>query len=279
MTARPMAAHPVSIMPREYWREPRRRRIPVRLIGPPRGVICGCRGGWPSVSGPNGTPSREEKTPLSNTSRRRRAGRKRRPAGAAWSIRPRRTVTGVNYGAPHTVVGVRPPKPQAGRTEASSERSEPGAESAKQGSARSAAAPPRILTVRPPRLRPRPPKLALPFALVHAEPDPVSDSAARRERSARLRERAGRAFARLTVLPAIAVVAWLVPGLPLLVGGAFAPVPMLLIAAPLLTALAVNLLSKMPSEWPTHFPAQALELGLPGWLRTIGPAAIAPGPP
>ena len=183
----------------------------------------------------------------------------------------------MNYGAPPTVVGVRPPKPQAGRTEASSERSEPGAESAKQGSARSAAAPPRIVTVRPPRLRPRLPKLALPFALVHAEPDPVSDSAARRERSARLRERAGRAFARLTVLPAIAVVAWLVPGLPLLFGGAFAPVPMLLIAAPLLTALAVNLLSKMPSEWATDLPGEARERGWPAWFGIIGTVTIAAG--
>ena len=183
----------------------------------------------------------------------------------------------MNYGAPHTVVGVRPPKPQAGRTEPSSERSEPGAESAKQGSARSAAAPPRIVTVRLPRLRPRRPKLALPFALVHAEPDPVSDRSARRERSARLRERAGRAFARLTVLPTIAVVAWLVPGLPLLSGGAFAPVPMLLIAAPLLTALAVNLLSKMPSEWATDLPGEARERGWPGWFGIIGTVAIAAG--
>ena len=129
--------------------------------------------------------------------------------------------------------------------------------------------------MRLPRLRPR--KLSLPFALIHAEPDPTSESSARRERSARTRQRAGRAFARLTVLPAIAVVAWLVPGLPLLFGGAFAPVPMLLIAAPLLTALAVNLLSKVPSHWPTDFPGQARERGWPGWFGILGTVAIAAG--
>ena len=129
--------------------------------------------------------------------------------------------------------------------------------------------------MRLPRLRLR--KLSLPFALAHAEPDPTSESSARRERSARLRERAGRAFARLTVLPAIAVVAWLVPGLPLLSGGVFAPVPMLLIAAPLLTALAVNLLSKVPSHWPTDFPGQARERGWPGWFAILGTVAIAAG--
>jgi len=119
--------------------------------------------------------------------------------------------------------------------------------------------------------------VSLPFELVHAEPDLAAESSARRERSARRRDRAGRAFARLTVLPAIAVVAWLVPGLPLLFGGVFAPVPMLLIAAPLLAALAVNLLSRIPSQWPTDLPGQARERGWPGWLGILGTVAIAAG--
>ena len=141
--------------------------------------------------------------------------------------------------------------------------------------ARPSANPPRTLTVRLPRLRL--PKVSLPFELVHAEPDLAAESSARRERSARRRDRAGRAFARLTVLPAIAVVAWLVPGLPLLFGGVFAPVPMLLIAAPLLAALAVNLLSRIPSQWPTDLPGQARERGWPGWLGILGTVAIAAG--
>jgi len=119
--------------------------------------------------------------------------------------------------------------------------------------------------------------VSLPFALVHAEPDPVGESSARRDRSARASERAGRAFARLTVLPAIVVVAWLVPGLPLLFGGVFAPVPMLLIAAPLAAALAVNLLSRVPSQWPTDLPGKARERGWPGWFGILGTVAIAAG--
>jgi hypothetical protein len=131
------------------------------------------------------------------------------------------------------------------------------------------------LTVRLPKLRLR--KVSLPFAVAHAEPDPAAESSARRERSVRSRERAGRAFARLTVLPAIAVVAWLVPGLPLLFGGAFAPVPMLLIAAPLLTALAVNLLSSIPSQWPNDLPGQSRERAWPGWFGILGTVAVAAG--
>jgi hypothetical protein len=173
------------------------------------------------------------------------------------------------------VVGVDPPKARAGGAEASSKQPEAGTESANTGRAGPAVPPPRTLTVRVPRLKL--PKLSLPFALVHAEPEPPSGSPARRERSARLRERTGRTFARLTVLPAIAVVAWLVPGLPLLFGGAFAPVPMLLIAAPLLAALAVNLLSSIPGQWPTDLPGQARERGWPNWFGILGTAAIAAG--
>src|SRR4029077_4669228 len=44
---------------------------------------------------------------------------------------------------------------------------------------------------------------------------------------------AGGAFARLTVLPAVLVIAWLVPGLPLLLAGVFSPAVMLLISVPL----------------------------------------------
>ena len=56
-------------------------------------------------------------------------------------------------------------------------------------------------------------------------------------RGARTRKRqlppAGGAFARLTVLPAVLVTAWLVPGLPLLLAGVFSPTVMLLISVPL----------------------------------------------
>jgi hypothetical protein len=61
---------------------------------------------------------------------------------------------------------------------------------------------------------------------------------------------AGLALAQLTVLPAVLIVAWLVPGLPLLLGGSFLPVPMLLISVPLAAALTVNGLRAMPAVWP-----------------------------
>ncbi|HEX7996588.1 MAG TPA: hypothetical protein VF506_21940, partial [Streptosporangiaceae bacterium] len=96
----------------------------------------------------------------------------------------------------------------------------------------------RTLTVRLPRV-PKITKASLPFTLVRTEPNPAAERAARERRTARFAQQAGRSFARLTVLPVIIVVAWLVPGLPLLLGGVFEPVPELLIAAPLATALAV----------------------------------------
>ncbi len=55
---------------------------------------------------------------------------------------------------------------------------------------------------------------------------------------------------RLTVLPALLIAAWLLPGLPLLLGGSFLPVPMLLISIPLAVALTVNGLREVPASWP-----------------------------
>jgi hypothetical protein len=117
----------------------------------------------------------------------------------------------------------------------------------------------------------------LPFTLVQTEPDLEAERAARERRSTRLARRAGHGFARLTVLPAIIVVAWLVPGLPLLFGGVFEPVPELLIAAPLATALAVNLLHKIPDEWPSDLPGSAIKRGWPAAFGIIGTVVIAAG--
>ncbi len=136
--------------------------------------------------------------------------------------------------------------------------------------------PRRTLTVRLPRL-PRITKVSLPFTLVQTEPDPAAERAARERRAARFAQQAGRGFARLTVLPVIIVVAWLVPGLPLLLGGVFEPVPELLIAAPLATALAVNLLHRIPGRWPADYQASAGERGWPAAFGIAGTAVIAAG--
>ncbi len=52
------------------------------------------------------------------------------------------------------------------------------------------------------------------------------------------------------MLPALLIAAWLLPGLPLLLGGTFLPVPMLLISVPLAVALTVNGLRDVPVSWP-----------------------------
>jgi hypothetical protein len=127
-----------------------------------------------------------------------------------------------------------------------------------------------------PRL-PRITKVPLPFTLVQTEPDAAAERAARERRAARFAQQAGRGFARLTVLPVIIVVAWLVPGLLLLLAGVFEPVPELLIAAPLATALAVNLLHRIPGRWPADLPGGVRERGWPAAFGIAGTAVIAAG--
>ncbi len=63
-------------------------------------------------------------------------------------------------------------------------------------------------------------------------------------------EVAGATLARLTVLPALAIMAWLLPGLPLLLSRSFLVVPMLLISVPLAVALTANGLRAVPTSWP-----------------------------
>jgi hypothetical protein len=62
--------------------------------------------------------------------------------------------------------------------------------------------------------------------------------------------RAGRGFARLTTVPPLLVIAWLLPAIPLLAAGRFLPVPMVLISAPLAAILMVATLRVVPGRWP-----------------------------
>ncbi len=81
----------------------------------------------------------------------------------------------------------------------------------------------------------------------------------------------------LTALPAIIVASWLLTGLPLLLGGVFLPVPELLISAPLATAIAVNVLQRVPSDWPSELPGPGRDRGWAPWFGLIGTFAIALG--
>src|SRR5215471_14219923 len=60
----------------------------------------------------------------------------------------------------------------------------------------------------------------------------------------------GRAFAIVTVLPALMITAWLLPGLPLLLAGRFFPVPMVLISVPLAVGLVLLTSRHLPGRWP-----------------------------
>ena len=60
----------------------------------------------------------------------------------------------------------------------------------------------------------------------------------------------GMLFAAVTILPSVLVMAWLIPGLPLLLAGQFAGIPMIVISVPLAVALIVMTLRELPSAWP-----------------------------
>ncbi|HEV2450935.1 MAG TPA: hypothetical protein VGS62_03310 [Streptosporangiaceae bacterium] len=88
----------------------------------------------------------------------------------------------------------------------------------------------------------------------------------------------GRAFARLTVLPAVLVIAWLVPGVPLLLGRAFSLAPMLLISIPLAAAIIVIGLRRVPARWPLGAQAVAArDAGRAPWWALTGTIVIAAG--
>ena len=86
---------------------------------------------------------------------------------------------------------------------------------------------------------------------------------------------AGRLLGRLSVLPALLVMAWLLVGLPLLLAGVFTPVAMLLLSVPLAAVLAVIGLRWLPARWPgagaAPSPGQA---GTP-WWAVVAVVAIA----
>jgi hypothetical protein len=86
---------------------------------------------------------------------------------------------------------------------------------------------------------------------------------------------AGVLLARLTVLPAVLLVAWLIPGVPLLLGHAFQPVPALLISVPLAIVLIIIGLRVVPAGWPRLLPAgRAGERTWATWFGLLATVAI-----
>src|SRR5262249_6790089 len=80
-----------------------------------------------------------------------------------------------------------------------------------------------------------------------------------------------------TVLPAVLVVAWLVPGLPLLLAGVFSPAVMLLISVPLAVLVVASGLHWGPSQWATALPGPLPGSRWPAWFGVACPALLASG--
>jgi hypothetical protein len=106
----------------------------------------------------------------------------------------------------------------------------------------------------------------------------------RADRQPKYPDAAGAGFARITVLPAILIMAWLLVGLPLLLAGVFLPTPMVLIAVPLAVVLVAGL-RRVPASWPRALPraaqaegaARHREPGWPAWWGLAGTVVVAAG--
>jgi hypothetical protein len=86
---------------------------------------------------------------------------------------------------------------------------------------------------------------------------------------------AGMLFGRLTVLPVVVAVAWLLVGLPLLLLNRFTPVLMLVVCLPVMAALVFFALRMLPAQLE-----DALPFGRPGpartpWWAVLGVVAVA----
>jgi hypothetical protein len=85
----------------------------------------------------------------------------------------------------------------------------------------------------------------------------------------------GTLFAALTQLPALLAVAWLLPGVAMLLSGRLLPAPMLIIFVPLAIALCYFAMRELPSSWPKFGPgADTLGAGL---RPSADPPSAPPG--
>src|SRR3984885_8766519 len=86
---------------------------------------------------------------------------------------------------------------------------------------------------------------------------------------------AGRLLGRLSVLPALLVMAWLLVGLPLLLAGVFTPLAMLLLSVPLAAVLVVIGLRWLPGRWPGAGAAPSPGQARTPWWVVVAVVAIA----
>src|ERR1039458_5120041 len=86
---------------------------------------------------------------------------------------------------------------------------------------------------------------------------------------------AGRLFGRLTVLPALLMMAWLLAGLPLLLLGLFTPVLMLVLSVPLAAVLVAVGLRWIPGRWRSPLPLRKPEHARTPWWAVVAVVAIA----
>src|SRR6202043_2957125 len=82
----------------------------------------------------------------------------------------------------------------------------------------------------------------------------------------------GWVFAAVTVAPALLAVAWLVPGIGMLLAGRLLPVPMVIIFVPLAVALCYFAMRRMPARWP-RFGAAEPDTPAPAPGPAAAPAA------
>jgi hypothetical protein len=86
---------------------------------------------------------------------------------------------------------------------------------------------------------------------------------------------AGQLLGRLSVLPTLLAMAWLLAGLPLLLAGRFAPVLMLVVSVPLAAVLVVLGLRWIPGRWHGALPAPGAQQARTPWWAVAGVVAVA----
>ena len=86
---------------------------------------------------------------------------------------------------------------------------------------------------------------------------------------------AGRLLGRLSVLPVLLAMAWLLAGLPLLLAGRFTPVLMLVVSVPLAALLVYLGLRWLPGRWHGALPAQGPQQERTPWWAVAGVVAVA----